>query len=270
MAGLNPILMPLICYSSRVRRTFSPPVRPPVLSWRASSFLSFVINLHIIINSQRIDECAWSSPGITPQIKEISTDEFFCFLLGDEWVAEKFVTSFVIKLSERSWKRQADMPMRLTDSRFPTMSDQWDILFSYWVFHLLSVYYALLVRSAALFRVNSSFIHLLACPDDISILYCNPPRYFQFLPSFMTSSLGFFDICIATQLHSEIFVGSGNVFGRGYKLKYRIGVQQWSFDSGTLWNWLIFHLIWVLCECLIYYSGRVEWLTGLEAKQYRT
>lgn len=85
----NPILMPLIRYSYSVRRTFPQhaPARPVVLSWRAGSFLSFVINLHIIINSQRIDECAWFSPGITPQIKEISTDGFFCFLLGSARVS---------------------------------------------------------------------------------------------------------------------------------------------------------------------------------------
>lgn len=106
--------MPLIRYSSSVRRTFPPHARPAVLSWRASSFLSFVINLHIIINSQRIDECAWFSPGITPQIKEISTDGFFCFLRSVEWVAGEICHVICHKAESKKAGKYANASDRLS------------------------------------------------------------------------------------------------------------------------------------------------------------
>lgn len=189
----------------------------------------------------------------------------------DEWVAEKFVTSFVIKL-----RRGVEGGRQICQCVWQSLaSPRWAISEIFYFLIEFSIFYQFITRfwsgpwALCFGRIHQSSI---CWPVPMTFLYYIVIRlvifnFFHHLWLLLSTFSTF--VLRRSSIQREI-CRSGSVFGRGYKLKYRIGVQQWSFDSGTLWNWLIFHLIWVLCECLIYYSARVEWLRCLEAKQYRT
>lgn len=143
--------------------------------WQSSTWL----NLHIIIKTWLIDKRACSMKNETKNETELRRSQAGKFL----W-REICRTSFVIKQQRGGGKR--DTPMCLTES-LAVMSIQRNILLI-----IFLSFISFFTRFWSLLTRFGEFIsHLLACLDDISILYCNPPRYFRHLWDSMVVSLSF-------------------------------------------------------------------------------
>lgn len=123
------------------------------------------------------------------------------------------------RVPERNRRREQSMPMCLTDSLELDEPSKRHFI------NKFPVFYQFITRfwSPRTFYFGKFIIYLFGCRDDISILYCNPPRYFQFfsLPvsvcrrhlwAFDESSLflrrdSLFDVCIQRNPLSDLFVG---------------------------------------------------------------